>query len=588
MTFTRAATAELAKKLGDAKLAQLESARPATVHSFALGLLQANPSASTLPKPLRIPDSWERRRLIYPDLALRLRLKGYDAKVPQVRQLEREMAAGWESLDPDLIMLSEMDPSLRNAFLGLWGEHRGVYGYTLLAELPYRALLAIEDYSVTVDNIHFMVVDEYQDLNKTDIRLLQRIADQGVRLLAVGDEDQSIYSFRMAAPEGILNFLDDFSSTNDYPLTVTRRFGGPLIAAANALIETATSRGQKPALSADSSAPSTRFAYLRFSSGKQEAEGVARLISHRIHGENVSPSGIAVLVRSNAATWTTILEPLLKKHEVPFVSVSWVDDALDEEEVRRGLAIVRLVLDNRDSLAWWTLLKTTAKITDDFIRYVYDSRLEAETFAQSLLRLNPDFENAPASVSANRAADLIEDTLKVVTSIQVEGAVLGPFAWGGWVLDQMDRSELSEDAIALFEEVGGFIDPEEGLQGFLSQLEPVGKDLAAASSESVRIMTIGGSKGLTLDTAIVMGVERGLMPLPPPKGKLEEEKRLLYVALTRAEQLCVLTFAKQRTGPIARSGKPNVAGPRGRSPLVEHLPEFAWTDGKTFIDEYVN
>lgn len=98
---------------------------------------------------------------------------------------------------------------------------------------------------------------------------------------------------------------------------------------------------------------------------------------------------------------------------------------------------------------------------------------------------------------------------------------------------------------------------------------------------------MGGSKGLTLDTVIVMGVEKGLIPLPPPKGKLNEERRLLYVAITRAEQLCLMTFARERSGQLAFGGDPNPYGTRGRTPLVEGLPGYGWIAGDSFVQKYL-
>jgi DNA helicase-2/ATP-dependent DNA helicase PcrA len=86
------------------------------------------------------------------------------------------------------------------------------------------------------------------------------------------------------------------------------------------------------------------------------------------------------------------------------------------------------------------------------------------------------------------------------------------------------------------------------------------------------MMTMQQSKGLTVNTAIVMGVEEGIIPLPPPKGDPKEERRLLYVAMTRATEVCVLTWASRRKGPSARFGAANVNRTRNRSPLLADLP----------------
>jgi hypothetical protein len=96
LTFTRAATAELVKKFARANV---ETPPPATIHAFALSLLLRNPTRIPIPQPLRIPDSWEAKKLIRPDIARRLRTQGYSADVRKVEKLEKELAARWESLD---------------------------------------------------------------------------------------------------------------------------------------------------------------------------------------------------------------------------------------------------------------------------------------------------------------------------------------------------------------------------------------------------------------------------------------------------------------------------------------------------------
>ncbi len=96
-------------------------------------------------------------------------------------------------------------------------------------------------------------------------------------------------------------------------------------------------------------------------------------------------------------------------------------------------------------------------------------------------------------------------------------------------------------------------------------------------------MTMTQSKGLTVDTAIVMGVEDGIIPMPHPKGEINEERRLLYVAMTRATDMCILSSASRRKGQIARQGTPNVNQPRHRCPLLEGLPIGDRVDGAKFV-----
>jgi superfamily I DNA/RNA helicase len=184
-----------------------------------------------------------------------------------------------------------------------------------------------------------------------------------------------------------------------------------------------------------------------------EVKGVARLIAARIQA-GVSPKEIAVLVRSQPHVWAQQLIPELQSRGINAVDIDWVEDVLAEPEIRRGLALVYLALHREDSLAWWTLLKNQHGVASSFVDYVYDATQSTETFGQALLRLHPHFPGAPTQVSARAASELIARTLAMIEKIQIEGAELGESGWGGWVLQQLDPSRLSADAIRLFESVG--------------------------------------------------------------------------------------------------------------------------------------
>jgi DNA helicase-2/ATP-dependent DNA helicase PcrA len=176
--------------------------------------------------------------------------------------------------------------------------------------------------------------------------------------------------------------------------------------------------------------------------------------------------------------------------------------------------------------------------------------------------------------------------LAIVDSLEVEGAVLDERGWGGWVLDQLDTEKLSPDAVRLLEGVGSATLPTEGVRGFLASLEPMGKDIAANEAEGVRMMTMGQSKGLTVNTTIVMGVEDGIIPLEREGVDVNEERRLLYVAMTRATDMCLLTYAATRSGQSARIGRTQVGRARNRSPLLRYLPGGVGhaQDGNKYVD----
>jgi DNA helicase-2/ATP-dependent DNA helicase PcrA len=137
LTFTRAATAELAHKLSEVENVACE--RPSTVHSFCIAALLANPGLGEFPEPFRMADDWETREIVRPTLARRLEIA-----VPQVRELFAELAANWESLDPR--ESARVDAAVRARFMGGWRQHREIYGYSLPAELPHALLTALQQH----------------------------------------------------------------------------------------------------------------------------------------------------------------------------------------------------------------------------------------------------------------------------------------------------------------------------------------------------------------------------------------------------------------------------------------------------------
>lgn len=597
LTFTRAATAEFAEKLATAGLADVVDA-PATVHSHALSVLMGM-HGHGLPVPLRIPDSWETKTLIRPQLSRFLRASGYDEATPRVvENLEREMAAGWETLDPGVEMLADVDPDLRAAYVGTWKAHRASYGYSLLAELPYQAGVALEDLGEDQPpRVDLLLVDEYQDLNAADIRLVAAHAALGVKVVAIGDDDQSIYGWRYADPAGIRRFCDDFQPNYQYTLTISRRCSRRILAAASELIASAPGRLARDPLSTHEDSPDGLFAYLRFANDRSEAKGAAAIAAARVRG-GVDPTSILVLVRSKADRWRDEIERVFENEGLTLANVEWVEQALTDEVLRSVIALARLTADPEDSLAWWSLTQgLTPGLGPAFADYVYDNRNANERWGTCLLRLRdagfPGLGNA-ASTRASGTIDRIRGSLEATIERMVawsEESVSQP--WSAWLHEiatepdwrvTLVGDELGPDAERLLDLVGPAVPPGEGILSFLNQLEPVGGDLAAKESGGVRLMTMAKSKGLTADTAIVMGVEEGLVPLGSA-ADIDEERRLLYVALTRAQRVCVATCAARRHGQLARSGGGTTQVQRRRSPLLEGLSYGRPADGEQFLGD---
>lgn len=576
LTFTRAATAELAQKVGGITTAAVE--RPSTIHSFAISVLMRNPGAADYPEPLRMADDWENDSVVRPTLARRL---GVGRKT--VDALMREVQANWEALLPEDD--PGVDADLRARFIGAWQEHRWVFGYTLLSELPDLLRRALIDHP-DLEGVDYdlLVVDEYQDLNACDIEVLRRLAERGCAILAAGDEDQSIYGFRKAAPEGIRRFTTDYPGATRYPLTITKRCGKQIVRWARWVIEGDPDRpADRCPLTADPDAPDGNVGLLAFSSQKAEAIGIADLVEHLVKDEGIDPGEVLVLFRGDrAGLFSRPIKEALDQRGIPVADPDVVQRALEEDGNRRSLELARLMVRREDSLAWASLLTLTGGVGDTLVDHIYRRAAEARCgFGRALLDgYAQGFPDAPRS--ADKAAGMIRETLGWLDAHPLPGEPPED-GWGHWLVDLMSQDverAFSDELADVVHELDEIVDVSENLGRFLSQIQPLGADVGSASSDGVRFMSMAASKGLTVEATIVAAVEEGL--IPRPTASLAEERRLLYVAMTRAKQHMYCVWSRRRYGPTARAGRPNVGERRTLSSFLRHGPVTS-SDGQAFI-----
>lgn len=578
LTFTRAATGELAKKVSAHPKAASE--RPSTVHSFAISVLLRNPGVGEFPEPLRIADQWETQNIIRPTLAKRI---GVQQK--KLANLFIELAANWESLVPE--ESSRVDPQDRARFMGGWREHRDILGYTLLAELPYALRCALLEHP-DLEGVAYdmLIVDEYQDLNACDLELLSEIAGRGCSIIGAGDDDQSIYSFRRAAPEGIRRFPQDYLGCADYSLSVTHRCGSRIIDWASWVIEGDPDRPRnKPRLKPAEDSPPGEVALLAFPGGTSEAKGVAHLIQGLIENEKLDPSDVLVLLRSDYhGAFSRPIKEALENLGISYSDPEIITEMLAGKANRQLLATLKILVNRSDSLAWATLLKLCRGVGSRFFEYIYDlTRSSRQQFGEALLDKNEKgFPDGPSG-STKRAMEVTSRILAEIdrTSLPEEEST----AWGQWIAEQVANGALpapTDSLQELFFTMDEMIETDHGLGHYLGQIEPLAKDQAQTQSEGVRIMTMAASKGLTVEATIIAGVEQGL--IPRLDGDQAEERRLLYVAMTRARKFLFATWARRRKGPTARAGRANVMERRNLSFFLNG-GSTQTTDGERFVKQ---
>ncbi|MCB9883771.1 MAG: ATP-dependent helicase [Planctomycetes bacterium] len=576
LTFTRAATAELAGKLAESGLERVE--RPSTIHSFAISVLSRNPGAGGFPEPLRITDDWEYTEVVRRTLARRA-----ETTPTNISHLFGELAANWESLVPGEEH-KKVSAEERGRFLAVWREHRDVFGYTLQSELPYACLKALESHDdLSGLDFDLLIVDEYQDLNACDLALLKKVAEHGCRVIGAGDDDQSIYSFRRAHPEGIRRFMADYPGAADYTLSVTRRCGSRIVNWAQWVIQNDPDRPQRPPLTPAEGAAAGEVALLSFASERAEADGIAKLVQGLIEREKVPAGEVLILLRGDYnGQFSQPIRAALKRLGIDAADPDAVKRMMNEESNRKLLALVRLLVNKNDSVAWATLMRLEPGIGDTVVDAIYEKAKAARgTFSAALLELHAAGYEGLKPAQAGRLRNLVEGV-----TVWIDGHPVptdGATPWGTWIASLADEKvapKPTAEFCELLTAIDGLLEPSVALGTYTSQIAPLGRDLAQGRSEKVRIMTMASSKGLTVRATIVAGTDDNV--IPRPNADLAEERRLLYVAMTRSKEFLFCTWARSRKGPTARAGAPRVSQKRQFSRFLETGP-VATQDGKNFV-----
>jgi DNA helicase II / ATP-dependent DNA helicase PcrA len=578
LTFTRAATGELIKKVIN-RPAQTAD-RPSTIHSFAISVLLANKGSADFPMPLRIADKWEYKNIVRPSL---VRISGTTPKV--IKNMVAEMSANWQSLRED--KKTDIKAEDRSRFMGAWDIDRHVYGYTLLDELPFALRSALKNHS-DLKGIDYqsLIVDEYQDLNACDLDILKILSLKGCSIIAAGDDDQSIYSFRKADPTGIVEFDRWYEEFTPYTLSVTRRCPKQIVNWANHVIGGDIDRDKnKTLLRASEKAIEGEVALLNFKGQTSEARGIASLVCKLITIEKIEPKEIVILLKSDdKGRFSKDIKAELEKEKIAFASPDAVDEILADQANRQAFEYFRLLCNINDHLAWSSLIHTTSGIGEVFIKRIYDlAKQERKGFSEVLLdhhkKSFSEFENGK---SKTLALNLISGVHQWVSGIVLPEKYR---TWGQWIIDQSGKGivpNLSDSFKELLSSIDKIDRTEISLSQYLNEIQPLGKDIMSSLNNGVRIMSMASAKGLTVKAAILAAVEDGILPDDNPI----EERRLLYVAMTRATDFLFCTWAGFRRGPTAWSGAAS-SDLRSVSPFLKGGPVES-QDGEQFIKKRWN
>ena len=434
-------------------------------------------------------------------------------------------------------------------------------------DLIVRAARLLEDDAVVraryADRFRHVLVDEYQDTNHAQFRLVAAFSSTHGNVTAVGDDDQSIYGWRGADLSNVLDFERRFPRAEIIRLEQNYRSSGNILAAATAVIAHNRARKGKTLWTTRDAGPRLRLLL----SGDEQAEGdrVARE-ARRVLERGGRLADVAVLYRTNAQS--RALEIAFRRVGVPYELVGGVS-FYERKEVKDILAYLRAALNPRDAVSFLRILNVPRRGLGDKVRALVEAGVAAGRTAAEALGV--ELEAGTISGVAGSRARALLDLLDDLGRRRGEGAdrlIEETLERTGYLQalddafpqDAPDRREnVGELVVAArqFSERGtegeGGAAPAEGagsLEAFLTEAALVA-DVDRWSNDADRavLMTMHNAKGLEFPTVIVAGLEEGLLPhvsSSDDDDKVEEERRLFYVALTRAEQEVILSAASFR------------------------------------------
>jgi DNA helicase-2/ATP-dependent DNA helicase PcrA len=438
-------------------------------------------------------------------------------------------------------------------------ERANAVGFDDLLVLPVRALEANPPLQEALQRqFRYLLVDEYQDTNRAQYHLVRLIGGAHGNVMVVGDEDQSIYGWRGADIRNILDFERDFPGAAVVRLEENYRSTPQILAVANAAISSNTERRGKT-LRATRPAGET-VAVMRTLDERDEADFVLQTILDRTTRGASARSECAVLYRTNAQS--RVFEDACRRYSVPYRLVGAVR-FYDRREIRDLIAYLKLIANPADDEAFRRAVAVPRRGIGDATlalidvaarergRGMFDAlrdetvignlrpavRQSLEAFVALIVRLR---ESARESAVDELLRQLIHE-IQYEALLRAEGA------------EGIDRLENVRELIAGAAEVVADELGEVGLtplDHFLQQATLMaGTDLLDPSADAVTLMTMHNAKGLEYPVVFVTGLEDGLFPLARASDSpsaLEEERRLFYVGVTRAERTLLLTWAEQR------------------------------------------
>ncbi|HIZ51735.1 MAG TPA: DNA helicase II, partial [Candidatus Pseudomonas excrementavium] len=561
VTFTNKAAAEMRQRIEQLLGISPQGMWVGTFHGLAHRLLRAHWREAGLAEQFQILDSDDQLRLV----KRVIRELGLDENQWAPRQ-----AQWWINGQKDEGLRPQHIQAAGDLFLTTMLRIYTAYeqacaraGVVDFAELLLRSLELWRDNQPLREQyqarFRHMLVDEFQDTNAVQYAWLRLIAGNSPSLMVVGDDDQSIYGWRGARIENIQQFQQDYPAAELIRLEQNYRSTATILKAANALITNNAGRMGKE-LWTDGNDGDPISLYAGFNE-QDEARFIVDRISEAV-SEGMARSEIAILYRSNAQS--RVLEEALLRAAIPY-RIYGGQRFFERAEIKNAMAYLRLVANRGDDGALERIINIPTRGIGD--KTVETLRQHARQQDVSLWQAGCDLLDNKGL--PGRAANAVQTFMQLIEQLaeRVEGVPLYSMTQqviehsGLLAFHEKEKGEKAQARVENLEELVSAArafendmadEEEEGdtLLAFLAHASlEAGETQADRFEDSVQLMTLHSAKGLEFPLVFLAGVEEGLFPhkmsLEEP-GRLEEERRLAYVGITRAMQQLIITWAETR------------------------------------------
>ncbi|MDR2636109.1 MAG: UvrD-helicase domain-containing protein [Campylobacteraceae bacterium] len=449
-----------------------------------------------------------------------------------------------------------------------------------LLTLTYKILDTDEELcEATSRRYQYIMVDEYQDTNDLQYRLLRKLCYTHSNICVVGDDDQSIYGWRGANIKNILEFSQMFDNTTVIKLEYNYRSTDEILRVANDLIEHNRSRLGKVLKSTKGKGKEVQF--MESSDENQEASAVALRVKKLIDG-GVNPREIAILYRINALSRS--LEEGLNRVRIPFKMVGGVK-FYERAEIKDLISYLRIIINPHDDFSLLRIInrpkRGLGKVTiDKIVHLANDAKLSMYDFMRKNMEIIKEITSKKSYEKLVEFLEGIENIMSINSSydlIEELERAFGIRQYYKELPDSIDRILNIDEFFGLFRD---YIkqNPEATIDMFLNEIA-LQSEQDQIDGESINIMSVHASKGLEFEHLFVIGLEEGFFPLIGESNDIEEERRLGYVAVTRAKKELTLScsasrFYKGKRTDLTKSRFLNEAGICGGGLIIEKSSEF--------------